>query len=162
MLELEEVIGLLCDLYDYVIVIGYGWVGSELVQVLSDCGVLVLVIDDNKEYVEEVYVKGLVVIRGSVVVDWVLVEVYLECVKIVVLVILQLLEVGEVLVKLWVINFDLILLVCVYSDVEVKYLLEYGVDGMVMVECELVYLLVEMVMFMLLYWNLGQYSILVV
>lgn len=160
--EIELLLGLLLDLYDYVIVIGYGWVGSVLVQVLCDCGVLVMIIDDNKEYVVEVYVVGLFGICGSVVLDWVLVEVYLECVKIVVLVILQFLEVGEMLVKLWVFNLDLILLVWVYSDVEVKYLLDYGVDGIVMVECELVYLLVEMVMFILLYCSLGKYSILVV
>ena len=54
--------------------IGYGRVGSELAQVLRDRGVPVLVIDDNKEHVEEAHAKGLAAIRGSAAADRVLAE----------------------------------------------------------------------------------------
>ncbi len=63
--EPPEAIGPSRDLHDHAIVIGYGRVGSELAQVLSDRGVPVLVIDDNKEHVEAAHAKGLAAIRGS-------------------------------------------------------------------------------------------------
>lgn len=80
--------------------IGYGRVGSELAQVLRDRGVPVLVIDDNKEHVEQAHAKGLAAIRGSAAADRVLAEAHPERAKIAVLAIPQPLEAGEALAKL--------------------------------------------------------------
>ena len=108
--EPEEATGPSRDLHDHAIVIGYGRVGSELAQVLRDRGVPVLVIDDNKEHVEQAHAKGLAAIRGSAAADRVLAEAHPERAKIAVLAIPQPLEAGEALAKLRAINPDLTLL----------------------------------------------------
>ena len=160
--EPPEAIGPSRDLHDHAIVIGYGRVGSELAQVLRDRGVPVLVIDDNKEHVEEAHAKGLAAIRGSAAADRVLAEAHPERAKIAVLAIPQPLEAGEALAKLRAINPDLTLLARAHSDAEVKHLLEHGADGTVMAERELAYSLAEMIMSTPPYRNLGQHSIPVV
>ena len=160
--EPPEAIGPSRDLHDHAIVIGYGRVGSELAQVLSDRGVPVLVIDDNKEHVEAAHAKGLAAIRGSAAADRVLAEAHPERAKIAVLAIPQPLEAGEALAKLRAINPDLTLLARAHSDAEVKHLLEHGADGTVMAERELAYSLAEMIMSTPPYRNLGQHSIPVV
>jgi len=160
--EPEEATGPSRDLHDHAIVIGYGRVGSELAQVLRDRGVPVLVIDDNKEHVEQAHAKGLPAIRGSAAADRVLAEAHPERAKIAVLAIPQPLEAGEALAKLRAINPDLTLLARAHSDAEVKHLLEHGADGTVMAERELAYSLAEMIMSTPPYRNLGQHSIPVV
>jgi CPA2 family monovalent cation:H+ antiporter-2 len=160
--EPEEATGPSRDLHDHAIVIGYGRVGSELAQVLRDRGVPVLVIDDNKEHVEQAHAKGLAAIRGSAAADRVLAEAHPERAKIAVLAIPQPLEAGEALAKLRAINPDLTLLARAHSDAEVKHLLEHGADGTVMAERELAYSLAEMIMSTPPYRNLGQHSIPVV
>ena len=160
--EPPEAIGPSRDLHDHAIVIGYGRVGSELAQVLSDRGVPVLVIDDNKEHVESAHAKGLAAIRGSAAADRVLAEAHPERAKIAVLAIPQPLEAGEALAKLRAINPDLTLLARAHSDAEVKHLLEHGADGTVMAERELAYSLAEMIMSTPPYRNLRQHNIPVV
>ena len=159
--EPEEATGPSRDLHDHAIVIGYGRVGSELAQVLRDRGVPVLVIDDNKEHVEQAHARGLAAIRGSAAADRVLAEAHPERAKIAVLAIPQPLEAGEALAAACD-QPDLTLLARAHSDAEVKHLLEHGADGTVMAERELAYSLAEMVMSTPPYRNLGQHSIPVV
>ena len=158
--EPEEATGPSRDLHDHAIVIGYGRVGSELAQVLRDRGVPVLVIDDNKEHVEQAHARGLAAIRGSAAADRVLAEAHPERAKIAVLAIPQPLEAGEALAKLRAINPDLTLLARAQrcrSEASAG-----AADGTVMAERELAYSLAEMVMSTPPYRNLGQHSIPVV
>ncbi|MDV3467822.1 YbaL family putative K(+) efflux transporter [Stenotrophomonas sp. C3(2023)] len=160
--EPVEAIGPSRDLQGHAIVIGYGRVGSELAQVLSDRGVPVLVIDDNKDHVESAHAKGIAAIRGSAAADKVLAEAHPERAKIAVLAIPQPLEAGEALAKLRAINPNLTLLARAHSDAEVKHLLEHGADGTVMAERELAYSLAEMILSTPPYRGLGKDSIPVV
>jgi len=160
--EPVEAIGPSRDLLGHAIVIGYGRVGSELAQVLSDRGVPVLVIDDNKDHVESAHAKGIAAIRGSAAADKVLAEAHPERAKIAVLAIPQPLEAGEALAKLRAINPNLTLLARAHSDAEVKHLLEHGADGTVMAERELAYSLAEMILSTPPYRGLGKDSIPVV
>ncbi|WP_305805726.1 YbaL family putative K(+) efflux transporter [Stenotrophomonas sp. YIM B06876] len=144
--EVELPPGPSLDLHHHAIVIGYGRVGKSLAQVLSERGVPVLVIDDNRDHVESAHRAGIAAIRGSAAADAVLAEAHPERASIAILAIPQPLEAGEALAKLRAINPGLTLLARAHSDAEVKHLLDHGADGTVMAERELAYSLAEMVM----------------
>jgi len=134
------------DIANHAIIIGYGRVGSELANVLSERGVPVIIIDDNAEHVARAHARGIPGIRGSAAADRVLAEAHPDRAKIAVLAIPQPLEAGEALAKLRAINPGLTLLARAHSDAEVKHLLEHGADGAILAERELAYSLAEMVM----------------
>ncbi|HUH89108.1 MAG TPA: YbaL family putative K(+) efflux transporter [Lysobacter sp.] len=133
------------DVSNHAIVIGYGRVGAELVNLLRSHDVPVVVIDDSGHHVDRAHAAGIPAIRGSAAADRVLVEAHPEKATIAILAIPQPLEAGEALAKLRAINPSLTLLARAHSDAEVQHLLEHGADGVVMAERELAHSLAEMV-----------------
>lgn len=130
----------------HAIVIGFGRVGRELVQLLRANDVPVLVIDDSSRHVERAHAMGIPAIRGNAAADLVLAEAHPEKATIAILAIPQPLEAGETMAKLRAINPSLTLLARAHSDAEVQHLLAHGADGVVLAERELAHSLAEMVM----------------
>lgn len=130
----------------HAIVIGFGRVGRELVQLLRANDVPVLVIDDSSRHVERAHAMGIPAIRGNAAADLVLAEAHSEKATIAILAIPQPLEAGETMAKLRAINPSLTLLARAHSDAEVQHLLAHGADGVVLAERELAHSLAEMVM----------------
>src|SRR5690606_1402925 len=100
----------------HAIVIGFGRVGRELVQLLRANVVPVLVIDDSSRHVERAHAMGIPAIRGNAAADLVLAEAHPEKATIAILAIPQPLEAGETMAKLRAINPSLTLLARAHSD----------------------------------------------
>ncbi|TWI14136.1 YbaL family putative K(+) efflux transporter [Aerolutibacter ruishenii] len=130
----------------HVISIGYGRVGSELGRLLSARDVPVVVIDTDEDLIARARANGIPAIRGNAANELVLREAAPERATTVMLAIPNVLEAGEIIAKLRLINPALTIVARAHSDGEVKHLLEHGADGAVMAERELAHSLAEMVM----------------
>lgn len=130
----------------HAIVVGYGRVGSQLVQVLCDRHVPLVVIDTNEELVQKAHQAGFPAIRGNAVAERVLAEAHPDSAQIAIIAIPQALEAGEVSSHLRAANPELTIFARAHSDAEVQHLIQHGADGAVVAERELAYSMAEMVM----------------
>ena len=131
---------------NHAIVVGYGRVGSQLVQLLRERGVPVVVVDTGIELVQRAHQAGVPAIRGNAAAERVLAEAHPESAQIAIIAIPQALEAGEIAARLRAANPGLTIFARAHSDAEVKHLIEHGADGAVMAERELAFSMAEMVM----------------
>lgn len=116
------------DICNYVLLVGFGCVGSLLGEKLLVVGILLVVIEMFCICVDELCECGICVVLGNVVNEEIMNLVYLDCVCWLLLIIFNGYEVGEIVVLVWEKSFDIEIIVCVYYDDEVKYIIEWGVN----------------------------------
>jgi CPA2 family monovalent cation:H+ antiporter-2 len=131
---------------DHAIVVGYGRVGSQLASLLTQRGVPIVVVEDDRDLIARARDAGLHAVRGNAASERVMLEAAPERAKLAVFAIPNALEAGEAIARLKTINPEITVLARAHSDGEVRHLLEHGADGAVLAERELAYSLAEMVM----------------
>ena len=136
----------MADLVDHTIVVGYGRVGRELVNLLRDRGVPVALIEEDMDRVIQARGNGIPAVRGNAVLPQVLARARPEAAKLAILAIPRALEGGEVITQLRKLNPDITVMARAHSDTEVKHLLAHGADAAVLAERELAHSLTDMVM----------------
>ncbi len=142
----NETPGPMSELVDHTIVVGYGRVGRELVQLLRDRGVPVALIEEDMDRVIQARGNGIPAVRGNAVLPQVLARVRPEVARLAILAIPRALEGGEVIIQLRKLNPDITVMARAHSDAEVKHLLAHGADAAVLAERELAHSLTDMVM----------------
>lgn len=130
----------------HAILIGYGRVGAQLAQLLSQKGIPVIAVDTNIDRVRLAHQNGIPAIRANAAAEGVLAELHPESANIAVLVIPQVLEAGEVASRLRAANPEIIIFARAHSDAEVKHLIAHGADGTVVAERELAFAMAEMIL----------------
>lgn len=123
---------------EYVVLIGYGWVGGLVSVCLCVVGMFFVVVVDKCDKVDELCEQGYSVVFGNVVSFGVLELVNIVEVCWLLIVIFNGFEVGQIVSYVCVVNLLLDIVVWVYFDVEVDYLEQNGVNLVIMGECEIV------------------------
>jgi CPA2 family monovalent cation:H+ antiporter-2 len=130
---------------DHTIVVGYGRVGRQLALLLRDRGVPVVVVEEEADLTQRAREEGLLVVRGNVASEPVMLEAVPERARLAVFAIPRALEAGETIERMKAINPALTVLARAHSEAEVRHLLQHGADGAVLAERELAFSLAEMV-----------------
>ncbi|MDE2406512.1 MAG: Kef family K(+) transporter [Xanthomonadaceae bacterium] len=130
----------------HVIVVGYGRVGSRLVQLLRERDVPVVVIEEDADRANLARATGLPTVRGNVANQHVMLEAAPERAKLAIFAMPQALEAGSTIERLKAINPAISVLARAHSEAQVRYLLEHGADAAVLAERELAHSLTDMVM----------------
>ncbi|MBZ5711455.1 YbaL family putative K(+) efflux transporter [Nannocystis pusilla] len=118
----------------YVLVIGYGRVGSAIAQILRERAVPLLVLDNDPDLVDRAQAQGIPAICGNAANPRVLAETNPAQVRLALLAIPQPLEAGEIVARLREAKPDMTIIARGHSDAEVQHLLQHGADGAVMAE----------------------------
>ncbi|MCY1058661.1 YbaL family putative K(+) efflux transporter [Nannocystis sp. SCPEA4] len=118
----------------YVLVIGYGRVGSAIAQILRERAVPLLILDTDPDLVDRAQAQGIPAICGNAANPRVLAEVNPAQVRLALLAIPQPLEAGEIVARLREAKPDMTIIARGHSDAEVQHLLQHGADGAVMAE----------------------------
>jgi CPA2 family monovalent cation:H+ antiporter-2 len=134
------------DVDDHTIVVGYGRVGRQLALLLRDRGVPVVVVEEDADLAHRAREEGLLVVRGNVASEPVMMEALPQRAKLAVFAIPRALEAGETIERMKMINPAVTVLARAHSEAEVRHLLQHGADGAVLAERELAFSLAEMVM----------------
>lgn len=118
----------------YVLLIGFGRVGSAIAQILRERGVPLLVVDTDPDLVERAHSLGIPAIRGNAANPRVLAEAAPSRVRLALLAIPRPLEAGEIVARLRDAKPDMTIIARGHSDAAVQHLLHHGADGAVMAE----------------------------
>lgn len=119
---------MLVDICNYVLLVGFGCVGSLLGEKLMVQGILLVVVEILCICVDELCECGISVVFGNVVNEEIMELVYFDCVCWLLLIIFNGYEVGEIVVFVWEKCLNIEIIVCVYYDDEVDYIIDCGVN----------------------------------
>lgn len=134
------------DLAGHVILIGYGRVGRDLARQLRRHAVPIVLIEADRERVEQARHLGIPTVRGNAADAAVLQEARPHTAHLAILAVPQALEAGEIVARLKDVNPGISVLARAHGETEVRYLLARGADAAVLAERELAYSLTEMVL----------------
>jgi len=118
----------------YVLIVGFGRVGSAIAQILRERGAPLLVLDTDPDLVDRAQALGLPAICGNAANPRVLAETNPAQIRLALLAIPQALEAGEIVARLREAKPDMTIIARGHSDAEVQHLLQHGADGAVMAE----------------------------
>ncbi|WP_434426963.1 YbaL family putative K(+) efflux transporter [Nannocystis pusilla] len=118
----------------FVLLIGFGRVGSAIAQILRDRGTPLLVVDTDPDLVDRAQARGIPAICGNAANPRVLAETGFAQARLALLAIPQALEAGEVVARLREAKPDMTIIARGHSEAEVEHLLRHGADGAVMAE----------------------------
>ncbi|MFZ6177163.1 YbaL family putative K(+) efflux transporter [Nannocystis pusilla] len=118
----------------FVLLIGFGRVGSAIAQILRERGTPLLVVDTDPELVDRAQARGIPAICGNAANPRVLAETGFAQARLALLAIPQALEAGEIVARLREAKPDMTIIARGHSEAEVEHLLRHGADGAVMAE----------------------------
>ncbi|MDC0718783.1 YbaL family putative K(+) efflux transporter [Nannocystis bainbridge] len=118
----------------FVLLIGFGRVGSSIAKILSERGVPLLVLDTDPDLVDRAQALGIAAICGNAANPRVLAETNPAGARLALLAIPHALEAGEVVARLRAAKPDMTIIARGHSEAEVEHLLRHGADGAVMAE----------------------------
>ncbi|MCY1004956.1 Kef family K(+) transporter [Nannocystis pusilla] len=118
----------------FVLLIGFGRVGSAIAQILRERGTPLLVVDTDPELVDQAQARGIPAICGNAANPRVLSETGFAQARLALLAIPQALEAGEIVARLREAKPDMTIIARGHSEAEVEHLLRHGADGAVMAE----------------------------
>ncbi|MFY0532734.1 YbaL family putative K(+) efflux transporter [Nannocystis pusilla] len=118
----------------FVLLIGFGRVGSAIAQILRERGTPLLVVDTDPDLVDRAQARGIPAICGNAANPRVLAETGFAQARLALLAIPQALEAGEVVARLREAKPDMTIIARGHSEAEVEHLLRHGADGAVMAE----------------------------
>ncbi|UFP92871.1 YbaL family putative K(+) efflux transporter [Gloeobacter morelensis] len=125
------------QLQGHAVLIGYGRVGSIIGGVLARQGIPYAVIEQNREYAEELRNRGVPTIYGDATVAATLEHAHLECAKLLIITAPDAFEARRILELSRQTNPDIEVVVRTHSDAEREYLEQQGVGLALMGEREL-------------------------
>jgi CPA2 family monovalent cation:H+ antiporter-2 len=144
----DAAVPLPADITGHALVIGYGRVGSTLVDLLRHRDIPVVVIDDDADRVDSMRARGILCVRGNAVDERVLHEAAADRASFAMLVVPNALEGGEIAARLRAMAPGITVLARAHTDAGVRHLLDNGADAAVMAERELAHSLAEMMLSM--------------
>ncbi|MCY0994185.1 Kef family K(+) transporter [Nannocystis sp. ILAH1] len=118
----------------FVLLIGFGRVGSSIAQILRERGTPLLVVDTDPDLVDRAQARGIPAICGNAANPRVLAETGFAQARLALLAIPQALEAGEIVARLREAKPDMTIIARGHSEGEVEHLLRHGADGAVMAE----------------------------
>jgi len=130
----------------HTIVVGYGRVGHQLARILKERGVPLVVIDSDRELVEQAHLDGIAALRGNAAAAGLLDDLLPATATHAMVAIPQAFEAGEIIARLREANPAMTILARAHSETEARHLIEHGADGTVLAERELAYSMAEMVL----------------
>ncbi len=130
----------------HTIVVGYGRVGHQLARILKERGVPLVVIDSDRELVEQAHLDGIAALRGNAAAAGRLDDLLPATATHAMVAIPQAFEAGEIIARLREANPAMTILARAHSETEARHLIEHGADGTVLAERELAYSMAEMVL----------------
>ncbi|WAS90202.1 YbaL family putative K(+) efflux transporter [Nannocystis punicea] len=118
----------------FVLLIGFGRVGSAIAQLLRERGAPLLVVDTDPDLIDRAQALGIPAICGNAASPRVLDETNPAQARLALLAIPQALEAGEIIARLREAKPELTIIARGHSDGEVEHLLRHGADAAVMAE----------------------------